>query len=118
MVTMKDDALQLRFSGYLKKAIINKRIEYIKKQAAREHEDIIEYPLEIGTTDPGIGNAEFADLLGHISPRDKNILYLKIIEGRSFVEISGQLHIKYSTVAKAYKRALQRLKRELQEDDK
>lgn len=112
---MKDNALQRRFTRYLQKAVRNKRVEYFNRQK--------KYALEESTDDFSIYQSEEIDFgeqvdlqsaLNKLKARDRKILYFKIFEGYTLIEVANLLGMSYAATAKAYQRAVAQIRAELQ----
>lgn len=117
----RNSAVQNQFTAYLKKAIHNRRIDYLYKKNPNLIYliDGIEY-LADESEDPMALYAEY-DLLNRalrkIKERERYILLARIIDDKSFDQIANEVGLGYKGTAAAYYRTLRKL-RKILEDEK
>ena len=61
-------------------------------------------------------NAKLEQALQKISERDRYVLFARILAERSFEELAAELGVGYKGIAAVYYRALQKLKKEMEDD--
>ena len=126
----ESNILHRQFTVYLATAVRRTKIQYLRSKYRLQQYEI---PIEIEDTqtefqvEPDmILSLPLADQLENIKlqraleqakKRDLYIFLAKVLESRSFVEIAAELGIEYNTVAAAYYRMLNRLRKELGGED-
>lgn len=124
--TDESNILQNQFTAYLATSLHRKKIQYLQARYRQLNNEI---PLDLqenrkeyqSTPDmtaqlPIMNQLESQELwqaLKHLKRRDLKILTMKILEDRSFKEISNETGISYKTVASIYYRLIQKLYDEL-----
>ena len=132
----EDGDLQNQFTAYLVRAVQRKRYEVIQKRIRRQEmevaTDLQEYWGGIETQDAPLEdmlsnapasfqdmlfeNAKLEQALQKISERDRYVLFARILAERSFEELATELGVGYKRIAAVYYRALQKLKKEMEDD--
>lgn len=124
------NALQNQFTAYLLTAVRRQKCIYNKKRARlRANETQIDCladePADEKASDamlsdlPPMMQLEDAALIRAISgltPRERYILFERILSERSYDELGGQLGLQYNGVASAYCRIVKKLRKELRGD--
>lgn len=117
----ESDILQNQFTAYLQTSLQRCKTQYLEKQNERLAHEV---ELDPGMEDTGddfcisiTENAALSDAMKHIREREKTVITLRAVEGRSFQEIAVQLGMKYSSVTMLYYRTLDKLRIILQEND-
>lgn len=122
----EDNILQNQFTSYLVTAIRWRKSTYQKKRiklGLHEFSTDFDSAFIQGTKSPGDQNVSLeqpvlehillTQALSQISARERYILFSRILENRSFVELASELGMSYKGVAAVYYRALQKLKKEM-----
>lgn len=120
------NALQNRFTAYLVVAVRHQKYAYIKKQRQqRDHEISIDYQsaqfadesIEIdqwkGTQMRQAEDTALMQALERLTARERYILFERVLAERSYEELSVLLGLRYSGAAAAYRRVIQKLRKEL-----
>ena len=123
----KSDILQNQFTAYLKKAIRNSKIQYLK---AKEKQRQLEISLELQDyfTEfmilpdmlielPIIEQIESYCLqrsLCRLKKKELHILFSKVLQNQSFVEIANELGLSYKSTTQIYYRMIRKIKNEIQ----
>lgn len=94
---LEDDVVLAKFLNYMQKALLHKKINYIKKknklnQKECSIEDLKDY-LKFEDT------IKF-DVLNFLTCKERRILELHIIEKRAYSEISKEFHLKPESIRK------------------
>ena len=121
------NVLQNKFTAYLLKAIRRQKCDYHKKRIRQQaHEVLIDCqvrePIDEGTFDPMMDSLspmmQIEDLallqaLNRLTIRERYILFEHILNERSYEELAKPLGLRYSGVSTAYRRIIQKLRKEL-----
>jgi RNA polymerase sigma factor (sigma-70 family) len=127
----EDNILHNQFTAYLLKAVRNRKLQYLR-QKSRVHALEVALELRIPAISahpeeeslPGlpvidrIENDRLRQALGQITERGLYILFGRALWDKPFAEIALELGMKLKTVTSIYYRLIERLRRELQCDDK
>lgn len=115
----EDRSIQRRFIGYLQTSISRHRWKYIQHMRERgNHEIPYEAVLEQGTFDRyDIADRQLLEALDRLTGRDRHILLQRAVAGESFVSIAGELGITAGAAKAAYRRALEKIRKELEPYD-
>jgi len=128
----ESNILHRQFTVYLATAVRRTKIQYLRaKYKLQQYEISLEiedsYPLADIQAEPDmllslpltdqLENIKLQRALEQAKKRDLYIFLSKVLESRSFVEIAAELDIEYNTVAAAYYRMLNRLRKELGGED-
>lgn len=118
--SIKDNAVQNRFTAYLKQAIHNKRIDYLYKQNPNLDSltDSIEY-LADESEDPLAMYAEYDLLkraLQRIKERERYILLARVIDDKSFDQIASEVGLGYKGTTAVYYCTLKKLHKILEDE--
>lgn len=121
--------LQNRFTAYLLTAVQRKKTAYLRRKWRQEEYEILtdfqdsptlkfvvpdmleNLPLQMQLED-----IELLRILEQLSKRDRYILLTKILEDRSLGDLAAELGMRYSSVASAYERAIQKIRKGKGED--
>ncbi len=121
------DIVQNQFTAYVEVALKNNRITYFHKQQDIEkhmtyyasEDEISEAVHTEDTSDfltfPGLRNEELTNAIGQLSEKDLILIRLRVLYGYSFKKISVILGIPSDTASKRYRRAIAKLRKELEE---
>lgn len=117
----ESDILQNQFTAYLQTSLRRCKTQYMEKQNAKMAHEVELNPNHEDTEDDFCisiaENAALSAAMKQIRTRDRIVITLRAVEGRSFQEIAVQLGMKYSSVTMVYYRTLDKLRIILQEDD-
>ncbi len=120
------NTLQNQFTAYLMTAVHRRKLQYLQDNTKKQkHELPLDSFQELESTDI---NRDMADRLPIIQQfdslklhnalsgtreRDLKILYMKVLEDKSFVEIADELGIGYNAVKASYYRLIEKIKAQL-----
>lgn len=116
------NALQNRFTAYLLVAVRRQKYAYMNKQnRVNGHEVLVDYQSEqfadgsIGTRIPmqQMEDSALMQALEQLTARERYILFGRVLGERSYEELSGPLGLRYNGIAAAYRRVIQKLRKEL-----
>lgn len=124
------NTLQNEFTAYLLVALRRQKKAYDEKRdRLKSREVLVDYQTEefadersydsATAGDPFMRRMENGDLiqaLERLTARERYILFQRVLEGRSYEELSGPLGLRYSGTAAAYRRVIQKLRKELRGD--
>lgn len=119
----EDNILHNQFTAYLVTAVRRQKIHYLRiKQRLEQYElslELQEWMSESGVEREmlinmpvlsQLDNSDLHGLLASAKKRDLYILFSKVLEDRSFVEIAAELGMGYQAVAAAYYRMVSRIR--------
>lgn len=122
----KINAVQNQFTAYLLVAVRRQKFAYIDKQNKLNGREIsVDYQLVqfadnsiennqcIGTPMQQIEDAALMRALEQLTARERYILFERVLGERSYKELSGSLGLRYNGTAAAYRRVIQKLRKEL-----
>lgn len=122
----ESNVLQNQFTAYLVTAVHRKRIQYLRLKHQRLineipldiQEDRREFQSEADMLSQlsfweQLDSNELRQALERLKERDFQILTMKVLDERSFQEISEETGIGYKTIASIYYRLIQKLRDEL-----
>lgn len=125
------NAIQNRFTAYLVTAIHRRKAQYFQwsekwtaHEASVDPQDYAELwydePDMLAALPPlaQMENQRLLQVLSEMPQRDRYILLAKILEDRTFGELSEELGVGYKGIAAAYYRAVQKIKRKLGGEDR
>ena len=121
------NALQNRFTAYLMVAVHRQKYAYFNRQRQLQ---VYEIPADYQSTqfiDEKAGNDQWGrfpvmwqiedplliQALERLTARERYILFERVLGERSYEDISGPLGLRYSGTAAAYRRVVQKLRKEL-----
>lgn len=130
--------LQNMFTAYVAKAVRNRRRDIlrarIKRQENEMYVDVQEffrvYEDKLGASgkrsekeavsfeEIDFQNEALERAIWNLSDRDRYVLFARILEERSYEELSKELGIAYKGVAAAYIRAIKKIRKEIEGSDK
>ncbi len=111
-----NDILQNQFSAYLKKAVHNRRIRFLRDKSRREENEIPQLDLESYIADDTDFMQELADYeaiqqaLRSIKEKERRLVIARIVENKSFHEIAAELGMSYKATTSLYYRVMKRMK--------
>lgn len=121
--------MQNRFTAYLLTAVQREKTAYLRKKWRQEENEILTDFLDNPTLKVVMPNMlenlplqmqlediELLRILEQLSKRDRYILLTKILEDRSLGDLAAELGMRYSSVASAYERAIQKIRKGKEED--
>ena len=127
----EDSILHNQFTAYLHTAVRNRKIDYLKNKGRHlQYEslpELLEQMSELSVdTDLLLGLpvlSQIEDLrlfqaIARIKVRDVYILCAKVLGDRSYSEIADELGMSYKAVSTAYIRLIERLRKELEGEEK
>lgn len=122
----KINAVQNQFTAYLLVAVRRQKFAYIDKQNKLNGREIsVDYQLVqfadnsiennqcMGTPMQQIEDAALMRALEQLTARERYILFERVLGERSYKELSGSLGLRYNGTAAAYRRVIQKLRKEL-----
>lgn len=125
------NVLQNQFTAYLMTAIHRRKLQYLQDKArkqkyelpldyyqsledsAMEGEIIVKLPIT-----QQLENEKLRRALSKTRERDLKILYMKVLEGQSFVEIADEIGMGYNAVKAVYYRLVEKIKTEFGGENK
>lgn len=130
--------LQNMFTAYVAKAVRNRRRDILRARMKRQENemyvDVQEffrvYEDKLGVSgkrsekeavsfeEIDFQNEALERAIWNLSDRDRYVLFARIIEERSYEELSKELGIAYKGVAAAYIRAIKKIRKEIEGSDK
>lgn len=119
---MPGSPLQYCFTSYLQKAVKRKWADYNKRLQLQvrtvpfpEESDFADEPDLLSTLplEEQLGNALLYRALLKIHEREKQILFLRVLEKMSFADIAAELGVSVPIVKNTYYRLLKKLKKEM-----
>lgn len=130
----ESNVLQNQFTAYLQLALLRTRQKYSRKKQMSElfeiqtdfsEQQVVEIiaPEALDDLIEGlpiyekIENQQLRDLLQKAKERDRLILFRKILEEQTFMEIAEELSIPSKTVSTIYYRLLSKLRKEMSKDE-
>lgn len=127
----ESNALQNQFTAYLITAIHRRKLQYIQDIARKqkyEHpfdycQNLEDSALEDEVTKKlpmaeQLENENLYKALSKTRERDLKILYMKVLEERSFVEIADEIGIGYNAAKAIYYRLIEKIKSEFGDEKK
>lgn len=114
-----DHIIQNQFTAYLRNAVHNGRIDYLRKKGGLPH---IEIPLEdmdyfmVGDDDFVFRLAEYDGLqqaLQEIKELERYILLARVIDEKGFSQIADEVGLSYKGTAAIFYRTLEKLRKML-----
>lgn len=130
--------LQNMFTAYVAKAVRNRRRDILRARMKRQENemyvDVQEffrvYEDKLGVSgkksekeavsfeEIDFQNEALERAIWNLSDRDRYVLFARILEERSYEELSKELGIAYKGVAAAYIRAIKKIRKEIEGSDK
>ena len=130
--------LQNQFTAYLVRAVRRRKKEILRAQMNQQERelyvDLEEYfyalsapeaPLEelvhdepTSFDDMYFENKKLERALWQLSERDRYVLFARALAERSFEELAAELGLSYKGIAAVYSRAIQKLKKEMEDAEK
>lgn len=110
------DILQNQFTSYLSLAISNARIDFIRAKIARLKKEQItdQYELlfaqEIVEIDLLLENEVLSQAVRNIQKKERYVFLSRVLEGKKFKEIAGELGMGEKGVAAIYYRTIKKLR--------
>ena len=118
--------LQNQFTAYLMTAVHRRKLQYLQDHASkRKYELPLDSFQELEGADINrdmadrlpiiqqFDNLKLHDALSRARERDLKILYMKVLEDKSFVEIAEETGLEYNAVKSSYYRLIEKIKAQL-----
>ena len=105
------NTLQNEFTAYLLVALRRQKKADDEFADERSHDGVT-----AGASMRCMENDDLLQALERLTARERYILFQRVLEGRSYEELSGPLGLRYSGTAAAYRRIIQKLRKELRGD--
>ena len=118
------EILQNQFTAYISTSIRRERLAYLRRKCDRLNREIMleEYHLllteESDRFDLLLEGDMIMQALKSIREQERYIVMARVIEEKSFLEIAGELGMKYKGVASIYYRTIEKLRRLLGGEDR
>lgn len=122
----ESNILQNQFTAYLMTAIHRSKLQYLQDNARKQkHELPLDSYQELEGTDINrdmadrlsiiqqFDNLKLHDALSRARGRELKILYMKVLEDKSFVEIAEEIGLGYNAVKASYYRLIEKIKAQL-----
>lgn len=119
----EQEMLQNQFSAYVKKAVHNRRIQFLTEKSRKFRFETPLFDLDYLLFDTTDIIQEITDhetvrqALRSIKENERRIVLERIIEEKSFGQLSDELGMSYKTVASLYYRAIKKLRRFMEEGE-
>lgn len=119
----EQEILQNQFSAYVKKAVHNRRIQFLTEKSRKFRFETPLFDLDYLLFDTTDIIQEITDhetvrqALRSIKENERRIVLERIIEEKSFGQLSDELGMSYKTVASLYYRAIKKLRRFMEEGE-
>ena len=121
------NALQNQFTAYLLVAVRHQKYAYFNRQSRLKSQEISVDYQSVQFTDGNTESSHWEDFpsmwqmedtpmtraLEHLTERERYILLWRVLGSRSYKELSGSLGLRYNGTAAAYRRVIQKLRKEL-----
>ena len=119
----EQEILQNQFSAYVKKAVHNRRIQFLTEKSRKFRFETPLFDLDYLLFDTTDIIQEITDhetvrqALRSIKENERRIVLERIIEEKSFGQLSDELGMSYKTVASLYYRPIKKLRRFMEEGE-
>ncbi len=119
----REEVLQNQFTAYVKKAIRNRKTQYIFEKNRKLSFETDCCTLLETAEDPDQLIQDFVELdalrvaLKKVNGKERFIVLAHAVEGKPLTEIARELNMKYATVACQYYRTMKKLRQCLEEGD-
>ncbi len=121
--TGEENILQNQFTAYLLTAVKRRKASYIKARISQQqfevHLDLYDFDtkggmeIDLGAALPlldQIENQQLLQALLQAKDRERQILFARVLNERSFTELSKELGISYKAASNSYYRLLERIR--------
>ena len=125
----ESNRLQNHFTAYLIKAIQRQKKDYMnKKKRLLEHEVSDDFLEEVDSSQNTLElleqlpvlmcleNMALLEAIESLNELERNILFARVLERRTYDELAQKLGLRYKGVSTAYYRVIQKLRRKLRGD--
>ena len=125
----ESNRLQNHFTAYLIKAIQRQKKDYMnKKKRLLEHEVSDDFLEEVDSSQNTLEllerlpvlmcleNEALLEAIESLNELERNILFARVLERRTYDELAQKLGLRYKGVSTAYYRVIQKLRRKLRGD--
>lgn len=120
----EQDIIQCRFTAYLKVSVSRQRSQYLAKLHERqnielfyeEHTEVlnqIQYCSQETFLQDEIEDVRLSDVLNKLKERDRSIVFRRAVFAEPFIKIAADMGLKYVTVKAIYRRALEKIRKEM-----
>ena len=121
----EEHIIQNRFTAYLLVALRRRKADFLlRRDSHQQHEQPVEAIntayASLYDMDDAICQTEYAALmrlLDTLPERERTILLSRAMGNRSFAELADKYHMGYKGVAAIYYRTIQRIRKELEEQE-
>jgi sigma-70, region 4 len=119
-----EDIIQCRFTAYLKTSVSHQRSRYLAKLHERQNIELfyeeytevlnqIQYCSQETYLQDEIEDARLSDVLNKLRERDRSIVFRRAVFAEPFIKIAEDMGLKYVTVKAIYRRALEKIRKEM-----
>lgn len=121
---------QNQFTAYLVVAVRNHRSNYLKRVFKNRNQEVqigielSQFPSsESATQEPEdymqiIEDTRLWNALHQMKPRDRYILFSRVLDEKAFGQIAAELNLPYGTVTMSYHRTIKKLRSAMEGEDK
>lgn len=123
--------VQNRFTAYLLVSLARKKRDYQEKQTrARGHELLTDFQNDQYEDYRAYGSPDWpryadqseyfalAEALSHLTERERYIIFERVLNGQAYTKLADSMGLRYNSTTSIYRRAIQKLKRALEEGKK
>ena len=118
-------AIQYRFTAYLKASIAHQKAKYLSKLYNRQNQEL-SYEEHAELFDKmqrredkyfsdESGNDQLKYALDRLKERERMIVFRRVLANESFIKIATDMGIAHVTVKAIYRRALEKIRKEMSE---
>ena len=113
-----EQTIQNRFTAYLKVSVNHHRTQYIHRLRRQQQQEV---PLEDSDaiqadSEHSLPDAQLRAVLSQLPERTQLVLLEHILGDKPLIQIARELDMPYPTVKAIYRRALEKLRKELRDE--
>ena len=97
----------IKLATYASRCIGNEILMYLRKSSNRRQEASIDEPLNIDGEDSWISGLQFRQTVAGLTPREKRIMELRYLKGKTQMEVAREIGISQAQVSRLEKAALE-----------
>ena len=113
----EDQIVQNRFTAYLKVSVNHHRSRYIKCKYQQQQQEIpLEDPDTLSADTIILPDAQLYAVVSHLRDQAQTIVLEHILADKPLVQLAQELDMPYPTVKAIYRRALEKLRKELRDE--
>lgn len=124
----ENEILQNQFTAYLATAVMRRRKDYIEKISRHNVEYLTdsvlpeyEYTLEQDVfadlpLEMQLENTALFKALKELNPKERHVFFGRVLDGKDFEVMAGELGLGYKGIAAIYYRAIHKIKKKMEVD--